>query len=388
MNGPVLDLRPVEPVAFGRPLAAEIVEYGWLEAHAAAWDRLVADAAYPNPIFSRRTIAAHVDHGLSPQGLRFLVVRDGGELRALLPYHPNAARVGYFGRAAAPLRSPYVPNATPLVATKDFAPAIDALVGGLPLAAEGLWRLPMFAMESTVGTGMRAAIGARGWASAVAASFERAVLECRPSYEDFGRTLRGRGKDLRRRRRRLAEAGGVEHRSVVAGPGLAEAIDAFLELERHGWKGARGTALACKPNTRAFAHALFGDHGGPVVPRADLLLLAGRPIAASLALVCRGTAVLMKTAYDESLRPFAPGLLLEDEIVRAAHETRFAQKLDSASLPGSVLDGLYPDRETIADLLVAPGLTTDQLAAIASRERRREAAMSALKSLLSRFGRR
>jgi hypothetical protein len=85
-----------------------------------------------------------------------------------------------------------------------------------------------------------------------------------------------------------------------------------------------------------------------------VLRLHGRAIAASLALVAGRTASLLKTAYDETLRGCAPGLILEDEIVQVLHATAFADRLDAATLPGSALESLYPDRETIADVLAVP----------------------------------
>ena len=169
---------------------------------------------------------------------------------------------------------------------------------------------------------------------------------------------------------------------------LPQAVEEFLALEARGWKGARGTALACRRQTADFARTLFVRAGqGGVSPRADVLSLDGRPIAVSLALVCGGTAHLLKTAFDESLRAYAPGIVLEAEIVRACHEDRFADRLDSASLPGGVLDDLYPDRERIGDFLFA---TTAEVGAstlqrVADAERLRRAAMKRLKQLYSRM---
>jgi hypothetical protein len=79
--------------------------------------------------------------------------------------------------------------------------------------------------------------------------------------------------------------------------------------------------------------------------------------------------------------------VLEAEIVRACHEERFADRLDSASLPGGVLDDLYADRERIGDFLFA---TTAEVGAsalqrVADAERLRRAAMKRLKELYSRM---
>jgi hypothetical protein len=212
--------------------------------------------------------------------------------------------------------------------------------------------------------------------------FGRAVLDGRDP--DTYETHMGarRRKDLSRRRRRLAELGRLETRSFTEGEGLRRAVEDFLALEARGWKGAGGTALACRPNTASYLRAVFADTGGPVVTcRADVLSLGDHPIAISLALVSGGTAYMYKTAYDETLRRHAPGVLLEDEIVRIRRETGFAERLNSASLPGSMLEGLYPHREAMGDLLFATDAgASAQIAALARRETSRRQVVSQLKA--------
>jgi hypothetical protein len=117
-----------------------------------------------------------------------------------------------------------------------------------------------------------------------------------------------------------------------------------------------------------------------------VLSLNERTIAISLAFVSGGTAYLFKTAYDESLRRYAPGVLLEDEIVRIRRETGFAERLNSASLPGSVLEALYPHREQMGALILAtdPAVTPKALAAWARQEALRRQAAEQLKGLYRR----
>jgi hypothetical protein len=227
----------------------------------------------------------------------------------------------------------------------------------------------------------------RRWTFQELGAFERPVLECPETIDAYaGEHLSGsRRKSLRRRRSKLAEIGEVTFHSATGGPALAQAVEEFLVLERAGWKGSRGTALASRPATTGLARRLFESAGGPVSARADMLRLDGRPIAVSLALVCRGTAHLLKTAFDESLRAYAPGIVLEAEIVRACHKERFADRLDSASLPGGVFDGLYPDRERIGDLLFATSadVSASALQRVADAESVRRAAVKRLKRLYS-----
>lgn len=366
---------------------AQIADWEWIAARAAAWDRLVEEAESPNAHFGRRVMGAHRAHALAGGDLRFLVLSSGDRLRAVLPFRPVGTRLGLTARASVPFTSPYITDSTPLVAKAGLEELVEALADALAAVAppSGLWRFPLLATGTPVGRALLAAIARRGWPHEIVGAFLRAVLDRRGSFEAVARMQAGRTKDLRRRRKRLGERGLLEHRAHERGPGLDEAVEAFLDLERAGWKGARRTALASRPHTAVFARALFGaGEPGPVRPRADLLSLDGRPIAVSLALVCGGTASLLKTTYDETLRTFAPGLLLEEDIIRAMHEERFARRLDSASLAGSVLDGFYPDREPIADIVVACGSTwsSGELARLVERQRRLEAGIAQAKDLV------
>jgi CelD/BcsL family acetyltransferase involved in cellulose biosynthesis len=324
----------------------------------AAWDALLAEAAAPHPHFSRHVVEAHRAAGLLPEDLRFVTIRCGDRLAALLPFTLNRDLTGLGGRVARPFLSPFVTATAPLVAAgPDRAAHAQALVDGLAAASGGrAWRWPLLPTGEGAVPDMLAAMRARGWAIGTAAAFDRPVMDRRADHEAFlaGHPHRSRFKDLRRRARRLAELGAVAHVTAAEGPDLARLVAAFLDLERAGWKGQAGTAMACRPETAGLARALFAGGTGPVGIRADALTLDGRPIAVSLALIGGRTATLLKTAYDEDLRSHAPGLLLEAEIVRACHATGFADRLDSATLDGSALESLYRDRTPIAEIIAVP----------------------------------
>lgn len=323
-----------------------------------AWDALFSAATAPHPHFSRHVLDAHRAAGLLPDSVRFVTVRDGGRLVALLPYRLTRDLIGLGGPVAGPFRSPFVTATAPLVAAgPNQAIHVRGLVAGLAAASGGrAWRWPLLPTGEGAVPDMLAALRAGGWAVGTVAAFERPVMDRRMDHEAFldGHPNRSRFKDLRRRARRLAEAGAVAQVGVTGGPDLDRLVTAFLDLERAGWKGQAGTAMACAPGTAALARALFSAGPGPVGVRADALTLDGRPVAISLALVGAGTATLLKTAYDEDLRSHAPGLLLEAEIVRLCHATAFADRLDAATLEGSALETLYRDRTTVAEVVAVP----------------------------------
>jgi CelD/BcsL family acetyltransferase involved in cellulose biosynthesis len=325
---------------------------------AAEWDALFTSAVAPHPHGTRHVIAAHGSAGLLPKALRFVTVRDGRRPVALLPYTLARDVTGLGGRVARPFLSPFMTAAAPLVSDGPGRAAYaQALVDGLAAASGGrAWRWPLLPTADGVVPEMLAAMRAKGWAVGTVSAFQRPVMDRRADHDAFlaGHPNRARFKDLRRRGRRLAEAGRVAHESATGGADLVRLVAAFLDLERAGWKGKAGTAMACRSETAALARTLFSEGSGPVGARADALTLDGRPIAVSLALVGAGTATLLKTAYDERLRSHAPGLLLESEIVRACHETAFADRLDSATLDGSALEDLYRDRTPVAEIIAVP----------------------------------
>lgn len=377
-----------DPVPRGSETGArcDIVDAAWLEGRAAAWERLSAEAATPNPFYARRIVQAHLEHGLVSPKLRFVVVHRSERLLALVPYDPQGARVGLRKRANAGWISPYVVTSTPLIAQDGLDDHVELLLDGCR-AVGPLWLLPLLSLEGRAGAALHAGLARRRWPLQTLSAFGRAVLDGgdQDAYEPHVGPRRR--KDLGRRRRRLAELGRLEIGSVTGGDGLRRAMEDFLALELRGWKGAGGTALACRPSTASYLRAVFADGDGPVTCRADMLSLEDRPIAISLAFVCGGTAYMFKTAYDETLRRHAPGVLLEDEIVRLRRATGFAERLNSASLPGSVLETLYPHREAMGDLLFAtdPDVSADALASLAKQEAWRRDAVERLKGLYRRL---
>ncbi|MEH3144883.1 MAG: GNAT family N-acetyltransferase [Methylobacterium frigidaeris] len=333
-------------------LRTEIVTAAALAARPPAWDDLSRRAAAPSPDYGRRMIEAHRAHGLAPADLACLAVWRGAELVALLPFRPRPGPLG----VVSPFTSPYVTGTLPLVAEgPDRSGILNALVAGLARVGRAWW-WPLLPERGPVGPGLLAAMEARGWRRVAVGVVSRPILRRRPSFEVFlaQHPRKSRLKDLRRRRRRLAEAGAVSVESIGPDGDLTGAVAEFLALERAGWKGRAGTALACRPDTAAFARMLFRPGSGPVTPRADLLRLDGETIAASLSLVGGGTATLLKTAYDEARSALAPGVMLEYEIARAVHATAFADTLDSATLDSPVLADLYPDREPVGEWVLAP----------------------------------
>jgi CelD/BcsL family acetyltransferase involved in cellulose biosynthesis len=118
---------------------------------------------------------------------------------------------------------------------------------------------------------------------------------------------------VRRTKRQLSELGNVAlHRITSADP---ERLQSFYELERSGWKGQKGTAIACDERTRHFYDEIAGQAEKFKYLSLFFLELDGKPIAAQFGITYGGRYFMPKMAFDERYRRFGPGHLLIHEIL-------------------------------------------------------------------------
>ncbi len=156
------------------------------------------------------------------------------------------------------------------------------------------------------------------------------VVDTTGSWEAYAAARRGHLlRELRRRRRRLEEAGRVEFGVVDGGDARAGEIEALLSqglaVEASGWKGERGTAIASRAATRQFYGeiARWAAHRGWL--RLAFLRLDGRAIAFDFAIEHERVHYLLKTGFDPAFRRFAPGMLIRQEMLRRAFSSEVAR---------------------------------------------------------------
>jgi len=125
-------------------------------------------------------------------------------------------------------------------------------------------------------------------------------------------------QNLRRRRRRLAEQGGVKY--VLFDGKDAKQLDCaladFFVIEASGWKGRRGTSIAQRPELVGFYAQMARDAARRGALALGFLELGGRRIAAHLSLLHAGRHYLLKLGYDESFHELSPGQQLTSEMIR------------------------------------------------------------------------
>ena len=189
-------------------------------------------------------------------------------------------------------------------------------------------------------------------------SFTRAVFHRAADMDSYLHEAlpRVRRKDIRRKQRRIAEAGRVEY-SVLEGGGDADSwIDGFLEFEARSWKGQAGCALACDEADRDY----FKTVAREAFNRGQLMMLAlsldGRRIAYKCNYVSGRGSFAFKIAFDEDYGRFSPGVLLEIENIRLLHERTDVKWMDSCASPDRMMiNQLWPERRSIQTVAIATG---------------------------------
>jgi len=161
-----------------------------------------------------------------------------------------------------------------------------------------------------------------------------------------------RRKQLRRLHRRLQEKGPVEIRRLACARSADDVIDIFLRLERSGWKGAQGTALACRDDDRAFFEALVRQAAKAGSLLAHGLYVGDTPIAMNVDFRSGPLGVCLKTSYDVEWARYSPGLQLERLLLEALTDGP-VEALDScASRDNQALSAIWPETRPIGELLL------------------------------------
>lgn len=144
----------------------------------------------------------------------------------------------------------------------------------------------------------------------------------RSSLQEHERSLsRNLRHDADRRLRRLQETGAVSVQVCDGREGLDELLAEGFRVERLGWKGARGTAIASRPQTRGFYTDVARWAASLGWLRLAFLRVDDQPIAFQLDLEAHRIYYSLKIGYDPAYERFSPGKLLAYAMVSRAVST-------------------------------------------------------------------
>jgi len=321
----------------------------------AEWQQLAIDPAEPNSFQEPWFVAAGLDHLTDDSDIRLVEVRD----EALIGVMPLCVRNDYGRLPAANVRNWRHHNdflGTPLVRRGRESDFWRALLGHLDRAdwAPGFLHLDGLLEQGPVHAGLVEAATALGRPVPIVQRWARAALASSLSPEQYLETnvRKKKRKELKRLANRLAELGTLESRTWTRGDGLAAWCDDFLALERRGWKGRAGSALASHPSTEAFFRQALSSAAAAGRLQIRRLDLDGKPIAMLINFLAPPGSFSFKIAYDEAYARFSPGVLLELDNLELLARGDIDWMDSCAAENHPMIDSLWGERRTIVRLSV------------------------------------
>ncbi|MDQ8754609.1 GNAT family N-acetyltransferase [Sphingosinicella sp. LHD-64] len=318
---------------------------------AAEWMALAADAAEPNAFAEPWFVAASLAAFGATRDVRLIEVRSGNALIGMMP----VAIEHRYGRM--PVR--FLQNwchhqmflGTPLVRAgqgRAFWTAVFELLDGAD------WATGFFHLRGVVEEGPvhRALLDVRP--GTIVHRETRAFLESDLSPDAYYKQAvrPKKRKEIRRLQNRLGELGKVRVRRLEEGADLHAWADAFLALEKAGWKGQAGSALASTPETESFFFtALAGawEAGRLQFLRLDL---DDRPIAMLVNFLTPPGSFSFKTAFDEAYARFSPGVLIQLENLDILDRPDIAWMDSCAVEDHPMIDSLWTGRRHMVRVTV------------------------------------
>lgn len=191
-------------------------------------------------------------------------------------------------------------------------------------------------------------------------SYDRAARLSIPSGDPDKQVSQKSRRKLESRLRNLARRLAEEHGELefVLHPDSRSPndwIDAFLDLERTGWKGRAGSALACDDDTEALFRGAITRACKMGMANLATLKAGGRTIAMTSWFVTELQGFGFKMAYDEAFAAFAPGQLLMHRVAELV-ESQPQLDFDTCSAPDSQnIKYLWPHRRELFDCVVGIG---------------------------------
>lgn len=350
-------------------LQSTIVERDWVsltEPNAiAGWEALAQWASEPNPFHESWYLLPALE-SFDPDGtVKLLCLEAGGQLAGILPI---AQEPRYYGYALPHLTNWLHGNAfvgAPLVAKGFESTFWRELLAWADRQRGGALFLHLSQMpaEGALHDALRQVLAEQRRQGVTVKREERAMLRSELDAESYlEASLSGKKrKELRRQHRRLAEEGELTVERADDGGNLTAWTQEFLELERAGWKGEAGSALASDVRTTSlFRNAL---HGAAERGRLERLAirLDGRPLAMLATFLSPPGAFSFKTAFDEAYARFSPGVLLQRANLELLARQEIAWTDSCAAMDHPMIDHFWRERRTVARHNVAIGGLTRRL---------------------------
>lgn len=298
--------------------------------YADAWNEL-CDRATAAPFHRPEWIRAYLQAFEPKAEVTLLTISSGEKLLAVLPLLQQ--RGWYAGVPVAKLAGPGNAHSVrfDLVVAPELALETAVSLMWAELKRMPGWQLlmlPVFPQRG--GCDMMIQLAAAEGHHTLTYLFQDSPILRMPSndagkLDPFARTNRHFRHELRRYARLLEEETGHTPRLVCHIDDDPNRLSKFYELEAAGWKGERGSAIACDPGTRRFYDAIAQEGSRRGYFCLHTLETNGTVAAAAFSVKTEHCFAPMKIAYDESLHRGGPGQLLFNGILQECAERQIPE---------------------------------------------------------------
>ena len=348
------------------------------------------------PVLAEHNIFNHPDF-LRPAFTHFasndcgLILSTNPEIAFLMPFEEARAGLG-FKKAICGWSNIYATQGTPLLSAEAASATLETVLSELHKPE---YKLPdvLILQDISLNTPFAIALHEiahrKGLPLLVIRQEERPVLRSNEDPETYLTNAIGKNhrREYRRQWRRLSETGQLEYR-VISDKTLAiSAFEDFLTLEAAGWKGTRGTAFLSKQSDANFAREAVRALAERDLVRIHILELNNKVIASLVVFVQDDQAWTWKTAYDEALRTYSPGVLLMIEVLKNHLENPALRITDSCAIPDHpVMSRLFHERESFGTIILGlSGQSQPAVNTIIHQLRRYDRIRTLLRNLRSRL---
>jgi CelD/BcsL family acetyltransferase involved in cellulose biosynthesis len=287
------------------------------------WDAVIRRSGLDHPFLDHAWITTWWECFGADQKLRILVLRSGGEVRAIAPlvlgpvrmYGLRIRRLGFPCNFHSPRCDFIVGPESPGVyrAIWDYISSMkrcwDVLeLSQIPNDSQTLKVMAAFADDSGLATGRWASRGSP-------------YLPIAGTWDAYLYSLRSKHRaNLRNRRKRLERVGKIELEVVDSTCELDQALAEGFRIEAAAWKGQAGTAIASRKEVRSFYSSLAHRMAANKSLELCFLTVNGKRIAFSYSLRKAGKLYLLKQGYDPEFHPYSPSSQLLMMVLQRAFE--------------------------------------------------------------------
>ncbi len=237
----------------------------------------------------------------SHAGIRFYVLRQAGQMAAVLPIRAEKVGRGWHVHSLSNFyTSLYEPAFDASLKSSELVPLLTAIGNDFP-GLESFQLAPMDP-ESHAWRTLLGALRAKGWVPFDYFSFGNWFQTMRGTGAEYMAARDNQLKNtIRRMGKKLAGVGGSIE-LVTEPKDIARGIAAWEQVYGASWK---------KPEPfPTFVPGLLHSYAGKGMLRLGLAWKDGQPIAAQLWIVSQGRASIYKLAYDEQYKAYSPGTLI------------------------------------------------------------------------------